>query len=149
MNEEEDGSVVCEENHEHGEDDEHHEQDGDDSARNDSNDGGVDYTNDEFLTSHMNNIQDNSEGGEGEDDDVLSLCQDSSDNNAEDAVAPLYDNGGHAQAFTKFQEMLSPHSNNIADVCNRSLELALLLQMGKLEKGSISDAAKVNSRHVR
>ncbi len=151
MNEEEEvsGSIVCEENHEHGEDDEHHEQDEDDSTRNDSNDGGVDHTNDEFLTSHMNNIQDNGKGGEGKDDDVISLSHDSSDNNAEDAVAPLYDNGGHAQSFTKFQKMLSPPSNNIAHVCNRGLELALLLQLGKLEKGSISDAAKVNSQHAR
>jgi hypothetical protein len=106
----------------------------------------VEGMSDSVLANHVTEIEIQEDGDDMDGGDGLLSFEDKLSSTQSNAVASIFGNGGEDEIQTSFQKLVSCNSiDGVGDIC---LKLVELLQLGKLEQGSVSPASKVNSRNA-
>ena len=106
----------------------------------------VEGMSDSVLANHVTEIEIQEDGDDMDGGDGLLSFENELSSTQSNAVASIFGNGGEDDIQTSFQKLVSCNSiDGVGDIC---LKLVELLQLGKLEQGSVSPASKVNSRNA-
>jgi hypothetical protein len=106
----------------------------------------VEGMSDSVLANHVTEIEIQEDGDDMDGGNGLLSFENELSSTQSNAVASIFGNGGEDEIQTSFRKLVSCNSiDGVGDIC---LKLVELLQLGKLEQGSVSPASKVNSRNA-